>query len=221
MDSGGTIILNPKLVALERALFWASLWIGTGLILWASKDYFIGVNPHGFLIERPHLTMQSWWKVSVYIHVLSGCLCIVSSLLQYSKVLLKKAPKVHKSLGYIYVLSLLIAVTPTGMVLSAVAKGGWISQLGFFVMNFSTLICVVQGMKAIFKRKVAEHEAWITRSFALVTSAITFRTLQISLLQLQVPYEVIYPICVWLGMILNLWVAEYYLYKTKIKTKQN
>ncbi len=213
-------IYEPKLVAVERAVFWILLWAGTALIFLASRSYFFGSEPHEFLIERPHLTMHSWWRYSLYVHVISGCLCLASSLLQYSKIFLKRYVKVHKSLGYVYVLSLLIAVIPTGLILSNVAKGGWISQVGFHAMNVSVLVCVILGMRAIFQKRVQEHQAWMTRSFALITSAITFRTLQVIFHQFHVPYEIVYPTCVWLSIIVNVWVAEYYLYKSKTNTNK-
>jgi len=200
---------------IERLLFWLILWVGTGLIVYASSSYAIGDVGHGFLIERPRLTMLSWWRTSLYVHVAAGCLCLVASLVQYSGVLLRRAPRVHKSLGYIYVLVLLVAVIPTGFILGVVAKGGWVSQVGFHAMNLSVLVCVLLGMRAIFNKEITKHKAWMTRSFALVTSAITFRGLQVIFHQLHVPIDLIYPICVWLSIIINIWIAEYYILKTK------
>lgn len=200
--------------------FWLVLWTGTLLIIWSSRDYLPGPFTHDFLLERPYLLHQNWWRISVKVHAISGCLCLASSLLQYSGLLLKKYPKIHKSLGYVYIASLLFVVVPSGLILCTVAKGGLISQIGFFVMNLLTLLTVFLGLNSILNGKIKEHQIWITRSFGLVSSAITFRTLLIVLLVSQVPLEVAYPACVWLSMIINALLVEFYLYQASSQPKQ-
>ena len=74
--------------------------------------------------------------------------------------------------------------------------------------------CDVLGMVAIFKRNIKSHQSWITRSFALVTTAITFRTLQILLSSLGITAETNYQLSLWLSIGINLILAEYYLYKS-------
>lgn len=200
------------LTIIARTLFWIVLWSGTVLIFWASSDYFTQSQVHAFLRERPHLMVQDWWRYSVYVHVFSGCLCLGSSLLQYSGILLRRYPKWHKYLGYIYVLSLILAVIPSGLILSVFAKGGWIGKLGFCVLNFATLVTVLLGLNSILKKRLRAHQAWITRSFGLVSSAITFRLLLVVMVHFDVSIEIVYPACVWLSIILNALLVEVYLY---------
>ena len=69
-------------------------------------------------------------------------------------------------------------------------------------------------MVAIFKRNIKSHQAWITRSFALITTAITFRSLQIGIHALGVDPEFNYQLSLWLSIAINLILAEYYLLKT-------
>ena len=191
--------------------------MGTGAIIWNSLDYFLPNTMHQFFFERIELTVQDWWRYSVLTHVVGGLICITSSLLQYSKVLLKRAPRVHKYLGHIYALSIITVVFPTGVALSFVAKGGTSGMVGFLLLSFGTLITLLFGMIAIFKRKVKAHQAWITRSFALVTTAITFRSLQIAIHELGVNPETNYQLSLWLSISINIVLAEYYLLKSSPK----
>jgi len=191
--------------------------MGTGAIIWNSLDYFLPNTMHQFFFERIELTMQDWWRYSVLTHVVGGLICITSSLLQYSKVLLKRAPRVHKYLGHIYALSIITVVFPTGVALSFVAKGGTSGMVGFLLLSFGTLITLLFGMIAIFKRKVKAHQAWITRSFALITTAITFRSLQIAIHELGVHPETNYQLSLWLSISINIVLAEYYLLKSSPK----
>ena len=169
---------------------------------------------HQFFFERIELTSQDWWKYTVLTHVVGGLICLISSLLQYSKILLKRATRVHKYLGHIYALSIITVVFPTGVALSFVAKGGTSGMIGFLILSFGTLLTLILGMVAIFKRNIKSHQAWITRSFALITTAITFRSLQIGIHALGVDPEFNYQLSLWLSIAINLILAEYYLLKT-------
>jgi hypothetical protein len=212
---------SKKLTSIETALFWSILYLGTGTILWTSLDYFLPNTMHSFLFERIELTMQDWWRYTLNAHVIGGLTCLISSLLQYSKFLLNRAPRVHKSLGYIYALCIITLVFPTGIALSFLAKGGTSGMIGFLFLAVATLLTLILGMVAIFKRDIKSHQAWITRSFALVTTAITFRTLQIGFSKLEISQETNYQLSLWLSIIINLMLAEYYLYKSTRKLTTN
>ena len=220
MSYSPQILLNKKLTSIESALFWGILYLGTGIILWTSLDYFLPNTMHSFLFERMELTMQDWWRYTLYAHVIGGLTCLISSLLQYSKILLKRAPRVHKYLGHIYALSIITTVFPTGVALSFVAKGGTSGMIGFLFLSIATLATLILGMVAIFKRNIKSHQAWITRSFALVTTAITFRTLQILFSSLSMTVETNYQLSLWLSIGINLILAEYYLCKSTNKLNQ-
>lgn len=209
------ILHNTKLTSIEKTLFWSILFMGTGAIIWNSLDYFLPNTMHQFFFERIELTQQDWWRYSVLAHVVGGLTCLISSLLQYSKILLKRAPRIHKYLGHIYALSIITLVFPTGVALSFVAKGGKSGTIGFLILSFATLLTLILGMVAIFKRDIRSHQAWITRSFALITTAITFRSLQIGIDKLGADPVSNYQLSLWLSIAINLILAEYYLLKTR------
>jgi len=200
---------------IEIAFFYAVLFAGTILIVWESRDYFLPGRVHGFMMERIELSVENWWRYCLLAHVAGGLVCLCSSVLQYSKLLLKRAPVAHRYLGRIYALSIITLVFPTGVALAFVAKGGSNGTFGFLVLSFATLGSLLLGMIAIYKKNLRSHQAWISRSFALVTSAITFRTLQIVLSQFYLDPDKIYQMALWLSIIMNLALCEYYLLKTE------
>lgn len=210
---------SEKLTSIESAIFWCALYLGTAVILWNSLDYFLPNTMHSFLFERMELTMQDWWRYTLYAHVIGGITCLISSLVQYSRILLKRAPRIHKYLGHIYALSIITLVFPTGIALSFVAKGGTSGMIGFLFLAIATLLTLMLGMIAVFKRNIKSHQAWITRSFALVTTAITFRTLQICFSLTDIAPEANYQLSLWLSIAINLLLAEYYLFKQAPQTK--
>ena len=168
-------------------------------------------------LERPSLTVQDWWRYTLYTHIVGGAICLLSTLLQYSKILLKSAPSIHNALGYLFALSIITVVFPTGVALSFVAKGGTSGMIGFLVLSFATLLTMLLGITAILKGNIKKHKAWITRSFALVASAITFRILQISFFYAGFATETNYQMSLWFSILINAALAEYYLYKQKNK----
>ena len=209
---------------IEKAFFYAVLLCGTALIVWESRDYFLPGRVHGFMLERMELSVENWWRFFLLAHVAGGLVCLCSSLLQYSKLLLKRAPAIHRYLGRIYALSIITLVFPTGVALAFVAKGGNNGTVGFLFLSVATLASLLLGMVAIYKKNLRAHQAWISRSFALVASAITFRALQIGFSQFQFDPDRVYQSALWLSIAINLALCEYYLLKTekrKNETEQN
>jgi len=66
------ILCNEKLTAIEKALFGSILFMGTGLIIWNSLDYILPNKMHQLLFERMELTVQDWWRYTVYTHAIGG-----------------------------------------------------------------------------------------------------------------------------------------------------
>jgi len=205
---------------IEMVVFYLVLFAGTALIVWESRDYFLPDRIHGFIMERLDLAAEDWWRYALIAHVASGLICLVSSLLQYSKLLLKRAPSIHRNLGRIYALSIVMAVFPTGVALAFVAKGGVSGTVGFLVLSFATLFSLIFGMVAIYRKNLRSHQEWISRSFALVTTAITFRALQLALIQFPLEYDFIYQFALWASIGINLALCEYYLLKTSKTNKE-
>lgn len=198
----------------EMAFFYVILYAGTAVIAWESRYYFLPGRLHGFIMERIDLAVEGWWCYSLVTHVAGGLVCLVSSLLQYSKLLLKHTAWLHRNLGRIYGLSIIMVVFPTGVALAFVAKGGLSGTVGFLFLSFATLFSLLVGMVAIYKRNFRSHQVWISRSFALVTSAITFRVLQLALAQLDLDYDQIYQYALWGSIAINIGFCEHYLLKT-------
>jgi len=199
---------------IEVAIFYFVLYCGTTLIVWESRHYFLPGMIHGFVLERIELALEDWWRYTLTAHVTGGLLCLLASLLQYSELLLKRATWLHRNLGRIYALSIIMVVFPTGVALAFVAKGGLSGTIGFLALSFATLFSLLLGMVAIYKKNLRSHQAWMSRSFALITSAITFRALQFFLMYSGLSAEKIYQLSLWLSIIINLALCEYYLLKT-------
>jgi len=60
-------------------------------------------------------------------------------------------------------------------------------------------------------RDVARHREWMTRSFAMTATAITFRSYHVALFALGVAAETNYLVSLWLSILGNAAAAEWVL----------
>jgi hypothetical protein len=69
----------------------------------------------------------------------------------------------------------LLVLVPSGLVMSAFAATGVVAGLGFATLAVATAACAVLGWRAAMQRRFAAHEAWMTRLFILLCSAVVLR----------------------------------------------
>ena len=119
-------------------------------------------------------------------------------------------PALHRWCGRIYAISVLLFLCPTGIYLAFFAKGGPAGQAGFLLLGAATFHTTLHGVTAMLgpSRDLAAHRAWMTRSFALAASAITFRACHFMLFEAGVPEETNYVTSLWLSILGNAAVAE-------------
>lgn len=71
------------------------------------------------------------------------------------------------------------------------------------------LATAVAAFVTIRRRRVERHRAWITRSYALIFAAGTFRLWLMLLPAAGVSFEVAYMSGAWLSWMINLLVADW------------
>jgi len=62
-----------------------------------------------------------------------------------------------------------------GLLLAPPSQGGPLAHLGFAALAVALLLTSTMGYVAIRQQRVAAHRAWMTRSYALIFTAVTFR----------------------------------------------
>jgi hypothetical protein len=203
-----------------QALTWIPILYFTLLITFSSVPYFSFQNTVGILPEKSTALSDPIWRLAFYIHIAFGLPSLVIGIPQFSRQLLRHKREWHKKIGRFYIMAVNYAVAPTGMYMAFYAKFGFWSGLGFFVMGILMIWFNIKGIQAIRDKKLDKHVAWMTRSYAIATSALTFRIYHLLFDAMGMPYADNYIISVWLSMIGNLWLGEaaiiYYLkYKSK------
>ncbi|MDF2451521.1 MAG: hypothetical protein K0S26_1025 [Bacteroidota bacterium] len=184
------------------------------LMIRITLQYFPAHDDVAFLSIKQDYVGMWHYKLAFFIHVFSAIFVLLAGYTQFSESLRKKNPKMHRRLGWFYVIVTLFFAGPSGLIIGIYANGGTSSQIAFCLLAFLwmlfTLMAVIQAMR----RQMSSHRAWMIRSFALALSAITLRAWKYILVALFHPKPMdVYQIVAWLGWTLNLVVAEIIIIK--------
>ena len=177
--------------------------IGLAAVITAfgSLDYVLG-DPQTFSMPfRPkyqsHLELVRTHGVAAALTLILGPLQFVSRL------------PYHRQRGQLYLLAVLVG-TITAVPMSAMAEGGLWSEIGFLIMSLLWGYTGLQAYLTIRQGKVAEHQVWVIRNFALSMGAVTLRAYLHFAQQWGWDFYALYPSAVWVCWIPCLLLAEWW-----------
>lgn len=153
------------------------------------------------------------WRASFYIHVFSSPFVILSGLLQFNKKLLYSKPKIHRTLGKIYIGAVLFISGPAAFVMSLYANGGRITQFSFTLLSILWVLFTFLAYQKIRKKNIQSHVKWMIRSYALTLSAVTLRfyAYLFDVFNIDLPPRETYTILAYISWIPNLILAECFI----------
>lgn len=130
----------------------------------------------GYLAGKAQLFENSWFPYGLLLHAFSSpaALLIVSALVLFP---LERYPVIHRPLGKVALLFLLLAVVPSGWLLSYYAMGGIAGKLIFFVLAGYTGYTAVQGYLHIRRKNLTAHRFYMLQTMVLLSSAVLLRLL--------------------------------------------
>jgi uncharacterized membrane protein YozB (DUF420 family) len=112
--------------------------------------------------------------LTFYAHVGFGAIALLIGPLQFARGLRERFPRVHRVLGSISVGAIVLAAV-AGLVISPLTRAGIVGTLGFGILAVLWASFALLGLRAILRRDVQAHRAWMTRAFALTYAAVTLR----------------------------------------------
>ncbi|WP_164779682.1 DUF2306 domain-containing protein [Paenibacillus kobensis] len=200
---------NAKGLTVPRWVFGllALLSVGIGLYAFAFYGSLDNVQDTPFAEDKGSLPDE--WHIFLWAHAVSAGTAILIGWLQFVKRFRRRTAAVHRVIGYIYSVMLLIAGL-TGLYLAFYANGGLIGQVGFAALSVAWLYTLLRGLKSIIvDRRPLEHGQWMLRNYALTCAAI--------MLRIYVPIAAAFgvsdtndsfTVIAWLCWVPNLLVAE-------------
>ena len=199
-------LATPRWLPTARGLLLLFFAATTALVVLESLPYFSFADDLPFFQEKWAVYRTALWRVAFYVHVSGGLVCLVSALPQFSTTLLRRAPRVHRALGWTYVVSVLAFAAPAGLYMAVFAKGGIPGRLGFILLGVLLFHATWRGLERVRARDFRGHVAWMIRSYAMASSALTFRVFYVLLSVARV--EDAYVFSIWLSLVVNLIGAE-------------
>lgn len=165
-------------------------------------------------IKQTEVNTISPYFFIFYIHVCSAIFTLLAGFTQFNKDILKDKPNIHRTIGKLYVVVVLLFAAPSGFFIGLFANGGLYSKISFVTLSILWFSFTLKAFLAIRKHQVSTHKAFMIRSYALAFSAITLRLWKVILVYLFHPAPMdVYQIIAWLGWIPNLLLIEYFIFK--------
>lgn len=164
--------------------------------------------------KSPALLADLAWNLAFYAHISFGGLALLSGWSQFSASLRARRAGLHRSLGKLYIFSVLISGT-TGLFIALYATGGWVSGLGFFLLGIIWLMSTVLAWRAILQRRISAHQNWMIYSYAACFAAVTLRLWLPLLSGLFGAFLPAYQLVAWLCWTPNMAVAWYFVRHVK------
>lgn len=171
---------------------------------------FVDMTSNGLLSTKPlEISHNQFYLMVFYSHILFGGFSLLTGWSQFNKKIRNDRIKLHRLLGKIYIVSVLLSGI-CGLYISFYATGGMVSNFGFGLLAIFWIYFTLKAYFAIRKIEILNHQRWMIRSYALTFAAVTLRLyLPILPIILQTDFISAYRIISWMCWIPNLLVAEY------------
>ncbi len=175
------------------------------LIILTSAAYFPPTFEFGFLRGRESY-FYSWYAIAFYIHVISSPATLFLGIVQSSDWVRTRYLKLHRSIGYAYVLLVIVFAAPSGLAMSIKADGDRWAVVGFATLAVATWFATWWGFRAARRGLIVMHRQWMTRSYLLICSAVLLRF--IAALTNHFELGISYGMMAWLSWVPSLVVYE-------------
>jgi uncharacterized membrane protein len=168
----------------------------------------------GFLRIKQQYIDIDHWRGAFFIHVYASMWVLFAGFTQFSKLLSTNKPRLHRTLGYIYVADVLLITGPAGLVMGFYANGGLLSRIAFVLLGVLWIFFTVMALIKARQKNFTSHRNYMIRSYALTLSAITLRAWKYAITNtMTLPPMDVYRVVAWVGWVGNLVFAEYLIYR--------
>ncbi len=164
----------------------------------------------GFLrIKQQYIDIDQW-RIAFFIHVYASIWVLMAGFTQFSKRLQRNKPRLHRSLGYVYVLNILLVTGPAGLLMGFYANGGLSSRIAFVLLAVLWIYFTAMAIVKARQGEYTAHRNFMIRSYALTLSALTLRAWKYAITNtVELPPMDVYRVVAWVGWGLNLLIAEW------------
>ena len=187
----------------------STAWYAMTFLALAISSYAVAILALPSIRNEFLIALFAKSGLAAHAHLLGGAVALAIGPFQLSSRFRSRHLSLHRLLGKVYVGAVLIAGLG-GLSLAVSASGGLSGKVGFGMMAVVWLICTTMAFVSIRSRRVADHQVWMIRSYAVTLSAVTLRVyLPISIMA-GYEFAVVYPVIAWFAWVPNLLVADWF-----------
>lgn len=164
-------------------------------------------------IKQSYIGISAWFTC-FYVHVYTSMFALMAGFTQFYGRWTRRYRSLHRSMGYIYIITVVVVSGPASLVMGWYANGGWSSRLGFLLLGLLWIFFTAMAWRKAAQGNFSAHRRYMIRSYALTLSAITLRAWKAGIIYVFHPGPVdAYRIVAWLGWVGNLLIAEWLIRK--------
>ncbi|SDI13370.1 Uncharacterized membrane protein [Sinosporangium album] len=197
----------------RRWALWGLMAISAiGIAAYAVPPYLSGNSADSNVPIDPDVALH---YLSLAVHALPGGLALIIGPLQFLTPLRVRRPRLHRLLGRIYMICVLIA-SGAAVFAATFSLGGFSIQIAFYLLVVGWLYTLAKAYLCIRRGEVQLHRIWMIRNYTLTFAAVTLRVYLLLGLMLKqtytsLPFDEIYNASGWASILVNVVVAEYFI----------
>jgi len=194
----------------NRVAWFVFAFLAVGVGLYPLLYLFVD-RKFGLLASKSDVLLADvFWNIGFYGHILLGGLALAIGWVQFSKKIRNANLGRHRTIGKVYVISVLISGS-CGVFIAFNATGGLVTTLGFMSLGLIWLYTTLKAYFAVREGDIALHEGLMIYSYAACFAAVTLRIwLPLLTLSLQ-DFTTAYRIVAWLCWIPNIIFAYFWV----------
>jgi uncharacterized membrane protein len=195
-------------VRFVRLAFLGFLVLGAIAIALGSAAYFVEGEVHPFVLEKGAIALKPVWMLALRVHVVAAAWCLPACAALFSKRLLRARPRIHRWLGRVTGIVILLALVPSGTWIAFTARGGAPSTLGFLLSGAIVAVATVKGVLRARAGQYAAHRRANAQVLAQLSVAVTSRALLVLFDAAGFDPERAYVVALWVPVVASAWLAH-------------
>ncbi|ASO22328.1 putative membrane protein [Actinoalloteichus hoggarensis] len=212
---------NLSTSALRRVwqLLWGLLAVSAVAVAFgAVSPYLIGDPENSTMPLNPDAPAHF---LTIVLHAAPGGLALLIGPFQFVGGLRRRAPKVHRVLGRVYLICV-VAASAAAVFATMISTSGLAAQAAFYLLVAAWLYTLAQAYRTIRRGEVALHRIWMIRNYALTFAAVTLRLylglgVMAQTVDPTLTFEAVYTASAWASFVGNVLVVEYFIVQRALR----
>ena len=201
--------MKKKRLYAGNMLLLIALFFFTFLMIRLSYRYLPMRSDIDFLQTKQNIYHINYWRWSFYTHVFTSSIVLLAGLTQFSGYIKTNIPRIHRVVGYSYVLIVIFITGPAAFVMGLYANGGLPARISFTMLSSLWILFTALAWYHAVNKNFKRHSVFMQMSYALTLSAITLRlyTFVFAYFHLHMKPVDLYILTAWLSWVPNLCFA--------------